>query len=209
MGLDSQRPNLLSSLQLSFPLRHPLSPPLGLPRTLAPLLGILPEAEEAPVEVGQAAEAGRPSSSSSTGFSNFPARGGGGTSRQQVAPRAPPRQSAPRLQERPAPALPPPSFQNFGQQANTQSNFQTRPAAPPLRPALTFQDTPSSPLPPSALEVVDFNELLGVFQGQGGSSGQRFSSGSSRGFPAQAAVPQRNTQGLAVFQPQNFPARLY
>merc|ERR1712106_36959 len=55
MGLDSQRPNLLSSLQLSFPLRHPLSPPLGLPRTLAPLLGILPEAEEAPVEVGQAA----------------------------------------------------------------------------------------------------------------------------------------------------------
>merc|ERR1712083_1022519 len=52
--------------------------------------------------------------------------------------------------------------------------FQTRPAAPPARPALTFQDTPSSPLPPSALEVVDFNELLGVFQGQGGSSsGQR------------------------------------
>merc|ERR1711990_791046 len=148
----------------------------------------------------QAAQAGRPSSS--TGFSNFPARGGGGTSRQQVAPRAPPhqaappRQSAPRLQERPAPALPPPSFQNFGQQANTQSNFQTRPAPPP-RPALTFQDTPSSPLPPSALEVVDFNELLGVFQGQGGSSGQGFSSGSSRGFPAQAAVPQRNTQGLA------------
>merc|ERR1712212_248993 len=161
----------------------------------------------------QAAQAGR--LSSSTGFSNFPARGGGGTSRQQVAPRAPPRQaapphqSAPRLQERPAPALPPPSFQNFGQQANTQSNFQTRPAAPPPRPALTFQDTPSSPLPPSALEVVDFNELLGVFQGQGGSSGQGFSSGSSRGFPAQAAVPQRNTQGLAVFQPQNFPARLY
>merc|ERR1711990_1155933 len=161
----------------------------------------------------QAAQAGRPSSS--TGFSNFPARGGGGTSRQQVAPRAPPRQaapprqSAPRLQERPAPALPPPSFQNFGQQANTQSNFQTRPAAPPPRPALTFQDTPSSPLPPSALEVVDFNELLGVFQGQGGSSGQGFSSGSSRGFPAQAAVPQRNPQGLAVFQPQNFPARLY
>merc|ERR1712212_54429 len=77
----------------------------------------------------QAAQAGR--LSSSTGFSNFPARGGGGTSRQQVAPRAPPRQaapprqSAPRLQERPAPALPPPSFQNFGQQANTQSNFQT------------------------------------------------------------------------------------
>ena len=166
----------------------------------------------------QAAQAGRPSSS--TGFSNFPARGGGGTSRQQAAPRAPPRQAAPaprqqstpRLQERPAPALPPPSFQNFGQQqqqANTPSNFQTRPAAPPARPALTFQDTPSSPLPPSALEVVDFNELLGVFQGQGGSSGQRFSSGSSRGFPAQAAVPQRNTQGLAVFQPQNFPARLY
>merc|ERR1712212_531357 len=161
----------------------------------------------------QAAQAGR--LSSSTGFSNFPARGGGGTSRQQVAPRAPPRQaapprqSAPRLQERPAPALPPPSFQNFGQQANAQSNFQTRPAAPPPRPALTFQDTPSSPLPPSALEVVDFNELLGVFQGQGGSSGQGFSSGSSRGFPAQAAVPQRNTQGLAVFQPQNFPARLY
>merc|ERR1712060_459656 len=103
------------------------------------------------------------------------------------------------------------SFQNFGQQQQQQqSSFQTRPAAPPARPALTFQDTPSSPLPPSALEVVDFNELLGVFQGQGGSSGQRFSStGSSRGFPAQAAVPQRNTQGLAVFQPQNFPARLY
>merc|ERR1711953_1320246 len=149
--------------------------------------------------------------SSTNGFSNFPARGGGGTSNQQVASRTPLRQSAPRLQERPAPALPPPSFQNFGtQQANTQSNFQTRPAAPPARPALTFQDTPSSPLPPSALEVVDFNELLGVFQGQGGSSsGQRFSSGSSRGFSAQAAVPQRSTQGLAVFQPQNFQTRLY
>jgi hypothetical protein len=110
--------------------------------------------------------------------------------------------------------LPPPSFQNFAQQqqqqgGNTQqSSFQSRPAPPPARPALTFQDTPSSPLPPSALEVVDFNELLGVFQGQGGSTGQRFSS-TNRGFPAQAAVPQRNTQGLAVFQPQNFPARVY
>merc|ERR1719234_423906 len=170
----------------------------------------------------QATQAGRPSSSS--GFSNFPARGGGTSSQQAAAPRAPPRQaapaprqSAPRLQERPAPALPPPSFQNFGQQqqqqqqANTQSNFQTRPAAPPARPALTFQDTPSSPLPPSALEGVDFNELLGVFQGQGGTSGQRFSSSgsSSRGFPTQAAVPQRNTQGLAVFSLQNFQARLY
>merc|ERR1712203_420350 len=120
----------------------------------------------------QASQAGRPSSSN--GFSNFPARGGGGgLSSQPAAPRSPPRQSAPRLQERPAPALPPPSFQNFAHQqqqqgGNTQqSSFQSRPAPPPARPALTFQDTPSSPLPPSALEVVDFNELLGV-PGSGG-----------------------------------------
>ena len=155
-----------------------------------------------------------PSSSSSGGFSNFPARGGGAPSRpRQEAPQAQERprqqasrQSSPRLQERPAPALPPPSFQNF-KQAASQTGFSSRPAPPPFRPALTFQDTPASDLPPSALEVVDFNELLGVFQGQ--SSPPRFSpSQSGRAFPAQAAVP-RDRSLPGVFQSANFPVRSY
>jgi len=70
---------------------------------------------------------------------------------------------------------------------------------------LTFQDQPSSDLPASALEVVDFNELLGVFQGQG--SPQRQQAG--RGFAPQPQPP-RSPQGLpGVFHSSNFPVRFY
>ena len=72
------------------------------------------------------------------------------------------------------------------------------------RPALTFQDPAPAPaarprptapptnLPKSALEVVDFNQLLQEFQGR--------TQGGARQFAAQPAVP-------AVFQSANFPSR--
>jgi len=103
------------------------------------------------------------------------------------------------------------------QQRQTQSqqrftSFNSQPAIQPAfanslsKPAITFQDPPSSPseaqqgppanLPKSALEVVDFNQLLKEFQGrvQGGVvQGDRFN--------AVPGVPQ------GVFQSENFPVR--
>ena len=175
-----------------------------------------------------------PRSSGSGGFSNFPARTGA-PSRQEApqafrqAPQASPQASrqAPQrqLQQRQEPALPPPSFNNFRPSGQQTSVFAARQPAPPARPALTFQDSSSATLPPSALEVVDFNQLLGVFQGQAsGSRGQQTSSrgqqtssrgqqtssrGQGRAFLAQAAVPAERSQLPGVFQSANFPVRVY
>merc|ERR1712003_150708 len=96
-------------------------------------------------------------------------------------------------------------FANFSPQQNIQPAFAPQRAVPPpARPALTFQDpapqqqqqqrprataAPPANLPKSALEVVDFNQLLQEFQG-----------GRASQFPAQPAVP-------AVFQSSNFPTR--
>ena len=136
----------------------------------------------------------RPASSSS-GFANFPAREGSGgrpsnvPSRSRVVgppvsvrSRAPPQDKSIQLQRQ---------FQNFApRRQNIKPTFSSRPAVP-SRPALTFQDPtspppPSSPLssniPKSALEVVDFNQLLQEFQGRS------LSAGNSQ-FTPQPAVP--------------------
>jgi len=137
------------------------------------------------------------SSSSSGGFSNFPAVTGVSSNRQRQS--SPSRQTSPRIQEqRPREqSLPPPSFSS----PNSFQSFPARPLPaesqprpPPSRPAITFQDPPSSNLPPSALEVLDFNQLLGVFQGQ---ESPRSSSSQS----------PSSIQGLGVFQTPNFPVR--
>jgi len=110
-----------------------------------------------------------------------------------------------------------PSFQNFAPQQNIQPAFASRPAPPPSRPAITFQDpnpapaqsfqqgpAPPANLPKSALEVVDFNQLLKEFQGrpsQPRSNPQRFAPAPQQpSFAAQPAVP-------GVFQSANFPVR--
>jgi len=111
-----------------------------------------------------------------------------------------------------------PSFQNFAPQQNIQPAFSSRPAPPPSRPAITFQDpnpaaaqqrplAPPANLPKSALEVVDFNQLLKEFQGRtatpsrSSSNPQRFAQAPrQQNFAAQPAVP-------GVFQSANFPVR--
>jgi len=145
--------------------------------------------------------------SSSLDFANFPAREGSGgrssnvPSRSRVVglpvsvrPRAPPQEKSIQLQRQ---------FQNFAtRRQNIKPAFSSRPAVP-SRPALTFQD-PTSPPPPSsslssnipksALEVVDFNQLLQEFQGRSLSAG-------NYQFTPQPAVPP-------VFQANKSRARL-
>jgi len=146
---------------------------------------------------------------------------------RQAPPRAAPSRPAPAAPSRaqPIPFKQPeqprnaaPSFQNFAPQQNIQPAFASRPAPPPSRPALTFQDpgpapaqsfqprpaAPPANLPKSALEVVDFNQLLKEFQGRTpapSSNPQRFAPAPrQQNFAAQPAVP-------GVFQSANFPVR--
>merc|ERR1711953_773224 len=184
----------------------PLPQSRAQPPAPAPLRsrGVAPSRSRIPAPQRQAP------SSSGTGFANFPARnsGGGGLSqntppRSRVAvPSAParsriPPREIPRQQQRQS------QFQNFSPQKQTPNlkpAFASRPAVP-SRPALTFQDPSSTPpatsppsvIPKSALEVVDFNQLLQEFQG-------RSLSGGNSQFSPEPAVPP-------VFQTNNFPAR--
>ena len=184
----------------------PLPQSRAQPPAPAPLRsrGVAPSRSRIPAPQRQA------SSSSGAGFANFPARnsGGGGLSqntppRSRVAvPSAParsriPPREIPRQQQRQS------QFQNFSPQKQTPNlkpAFASRPAVP-SRPALTFQDPTSTPpatsppsvIPKSALEVVDFNQLLQEFQG-------RSLSGGNSQFSPEPAVPP-------VFQTNNFPAR--
>merc|ERR1711953_95760 len=184
----------------------PLPQSRAQPPAPAPLRsrGVAPSRSRIPAPQRQA------SSSSGAGFANFPARnsGGGGLSqntppRSRVAvPSAParsriPPREIPRQQQRQS------QFQNFSPQKQTPNlkpAFASRPAVP-SRPALTFQDPSSTPpatsppsvIPKSALEVVDFNQLLQEFQG-------RSLSGGNSQFSPEPAVPP-------VFQTNNFPAR--
>merc|ERR1711953_371556 len=184
----------------------PLPQSRAQPPAPAPLRsrGVAPSRSRIPAPQRQAP------SSSGTGFANFPARnsGGGGLSqntppRSRVAvPSAParsriPPREIPRQQQRQS------QFQNFSPQKQTPNlkpAFASRPAVP-SRPALTFQDPTSTPpatsppsvIPKSALEVVDFNQLLQEFQG-------RSLSGGNSQFSPEPAVPP-------VFQTNNFPAR--
>merc|ERR1719348_1857153 len=157
------------------------------------------------------------SSSSSSGFANFPARDNN-PSPSRKSPARPAPRPASEQQRNSAPAKPTfrqpepprntvPSFQNFAPQQNIQPAFVSRPAPPPSRPAITFQDPEPAPaqqfqprpaappanLPKSALEVVDFNQLLKEFQGrptQPRSNPQRFAPAPQQpSFAAQPAVP--------------------
>jgi len=167
---------------------------------------------------------------SSLSFSNFPARDSSSIPSRK-APARPAARPAPEQQRNSAPAQPTfrqpepprntvPSFQNFSPQQNIQPAFVSRPAPPPSRPAITFQDPEPAPapqptfqqrpaappanLPKSALEVVDFNQLLKEFQGrptQPRGDPQRFAPAPQQpSFAAQPAVP-------GVFQSTNFPVR--
>jgi len=164
----------------------------------------------------------------SSGFANFPARDTNSAPARK-APQRPAARPAPEQQRNSAPSKPTfrqpeppsntvPSFQNFAPQQNIQPAFASRPAPPPSRPAITFQDPAPAPaqafqqrpaappanLPKSALEVVDFNQLLKEFQGrptQQRSNPQRFAPAPQQpSFAAQPAVP-------GVFQSANFPVR--
>ena len=153
------------------------------------------------------APATRPSPPQKTGeFANFPSRGGAASAgRPAVSGRTRNRQRlGQQQQQRPAA----PAFSSFiPNQQTIQPAFASSPAAPPPRPALTFQAPQPRPAPPanlpkSALEVVDFNQLLQEFQG-------RQSSGvppAPRRFAAQPAVPPAPS-APRVFQSPNFPAR--